>query len=781
MRSVRSQFVMLTVALVVMLQGATLVTIFITANHSVTTQAQAHLDAASIELDNVLEARSERLFAGVRALANDPALRIGASDSDATAVELNRAIDAHDAAFGMLLDRNGSVVTATRSLAPDARSYPQLVLTAGDAGGSTTAIEMDGRIFEVVTVPLPDSRPATWISVAHPVDQSLARELRARIGTDVTLYASDIDAPRAVASSLRLDAEALRSMPAAPGGSAELHYDGQQYLTRTRAPGSITLPLRVVLQQPLDAAMAPYKAQQRVTLVIGLMTLVIGLLCVTTLYRRVARPIERFAAAARRIGAGDYTQRLVAGTSQELAALAAAMNRMQRSIAEREEQVTNQAQFDRLTGLPNRFLIVRKLQESIQRLDSTGVPISVMLVDLNSFRDIVASFGHDIGDALLAQAAERLRATVDTRHTLARLEGDEFLIVMEGIDPAVAWETAEDILRLLGAGLSVRDVNITMDASIGICAFPGDGSEPDELLLHAAVAKNDARETPENINIYQAGQEDRYVRQLAILGDLRRAVREDEFKLYMQPKVRLSDGSVCGAEALARWDHPTLGFLPPQDFISIAERTGNIPLITQWALTTAVRECRLWIEEGLDIPVSVNLTGVDLLDPNLPCFILETLRDHDLDPSYLTLEITEQSLVYDMAHAAIVLQCLRDLGTRIAIDDFGTGHSSLERIKNLPIDELKIDRSFVKELPDNRKDVAIVRATIDLAHNLGMEVIAEGVESRPAMQWLASQGCEKAQGFFISRPMPAETFSQWVNHFSGDVTAYIGVMDAIHS
>ena len=197
-------------------------------------------------------------------------------------------------------------------------------------------------------------------------------------------------------------------------------------------------------------------------------------------------------------------------------------------------------------------------------------------------------------------------------------------------------------------------------------------------------------------------------------------------------------------------------------------------------LTTAVRECRLWIEEGINIPVSVNLTGVDLLDPNLPCFILETLRDHDLDPSYLTLEITEQSLVYDMAHATIVLQCLRDLGTRIAIDDFGTGHSSLERIKNLPVDELKIDRSFVKELPDNRKDVAIVRATIDLAHNLGMEVIAEGVESRPAMQWLASQGCEKAQGFFISRPMPAETFSQWVNHFSGDVTAYIGVMDAIH-
>ena len=194
-----------------------------------------------------------------------------------------------------------------------------------------------------------------------------------------------------------------------------------------------------------------------------------------------------------------------------------------------------------------------------------------------------------------------------------------------------ARELAEDIRRLLNAGLSVRDVNVSVDASIGICAFPEHGSETDTLMLHAAVAKNDARETPGGINVYERGKEERYVRQLAILGDLRRAVREHELKLYMQPKVLLADGTVCGAEALVRWDHPTLGFLPPGDFINIAERSGNIPLITQWALETAVRECRLWLEEGLDIPVSVNLTGEDLLDPKLPIYILETLRDHDLD------------------------------------------------------------------------------------------------------------------------------------------------------
>jgi diguanylate cyclase (GGDEF)-like protein len=530
-----------------------------------------------------------------------------------------------------------------------------------------------------------------------------------------------------------------------------------------------------------EAADLPARPLVAAAVVTGLATLVLGMAWIGRLTSGLTQSLESLTAAARRIGMGDYSRLPPKGFTGDIAELADAMDAMRKGIAEREEEVTYHAHFDRLTGLPNRFQAEQRLQTMLNRLAGREIPLSIMLVDLNSFNDLGASFGHDIADALLAQAAERLRATVESRHTLARLESDQFLVIMEDVGSQAAWETAEDILRLLGAGLSVHDVNVNVAASIGICEFPQHGSDPDTLMLHAAVAKNDARETPDGINVYEPGKEQRYARQLAILGDLRRGVREHEFKLYMQPKVRLADGAVCGAEALVRWDHPTLGFLPPADFINIAERSGNIPLITQWALETAVRECRLWLEEGLDVPVSVNLTGEDLQDPKLPIFIRETLRDHDLDPRYLTLEITENSLVHDFEYATVVLQCLRDLGARIAIDDFGTGHSSLAWIKNLPVDELKIDRSFVAELPDNRRDVAIVRATIELAHSLNMTVLAEGVESRPAMRWLTSQGCEKAQGFFISRPMPAETFSQWVSHFSGDVTAYVSVMNAINT
>ncbi|MGI9343006.1 MAG: putative bifunctional diguanylate cyclase/phosphodiesterase [Gammaproteobacteria bacterium] len=530
-----------------------------------------------------------------------------------------------------------------------------------------------------------------------------------------------------------------------------------------------------------NGADVPARPLVAAAVVTGLVTLMLGVVWAGRVAASLMTSLESLTAAARRIGMGDYSQLPRTGAAGDTGELADALNAMLKGIAEREEEVTYHAHFDRLTGLPNRFQAEQRLQTMLNRLEGREIPLSIMLVDLNSFSDLGASFGHDIADALLAQAAERLRATVDARHTLARLESDQFLVIMEDVDSHAAWETAEDILRLLGAGLSVHDVNVNVAACIGICEFPQHGSDPDTLMLHAAVAKNDARETTDGINIYEPGKEQRYARQLAILGDLRRGVREHELKLYMQPKVRLEDGAVCGAEALVRWDHPTLGFLPPADFINIAERSGNIPLITQWALETAVRECRLWLEEGLDVPVSVNLTGEDLRDPKLPIFIRETLRDHDLDPRYLTLEITENSLVHDFEYATVVLQCLRDLGARIAIDDFGTGHSSLAWIKNLPVDELKIDRSFVAELPDNRRDVAIVRATIELAHSLNMTVLAEGVESRPAMRWLTSQGCEKAQGFFISRPMPAETFSQWVSHFSGDVTAYVSVMNAINT
>jgi diguanylate cyclase (GGDEF)-like protein len=529
----------------------------------------------------------------------------------------------------------------------------------------------------------------------------------------------------------------------------------------------------VLLKESVAAATAPNRRLQLHVLAVAGLALLLAMLGARAFARGIAEPMQQLVSAARRIREGDYSTPVKVRSRDEFGELAASFNAMQEGIAEREERITYQAQFDSLTGLPNRLLGLERLAQALTAAAAENRPVSVLVIDLNSFAEIGASLGHEIGDALLAQAGERLRASLDARFVLARLEVDEFLAVLDGVDTSGASDCAAELLRLLGAGLSVRDLNVSLDASIGISCFPRHGTDADKLLLRATLAKNDAKAAETSMRVYEEGRDDLHVRHVTILGDLRRAVRQDELKLFLQPKVHLANGRVCGAEALVRWDHPTLGFLPPNEFIPLAEQSGNITQISRWALAAAIRECRLWLEEGLDLTVSVNLSGRDLHNENLPCYISELLRDHDLEARHLVLEITEQALVRDLEDARRVLGCLRDLGAQIAIDDFGTGYSSLVQIKNLPVDEVKIDRAFVTELPGNRADVAIVRAAIELAHSLGLDVLAEGVENRATMRWLAAHGCERAQGFLIGRPMPAEQFPAWLAAYERELEARV--------
>ena len=790
LRRLRSKLLTLGVSLVVATQLGTLISLLITVDRGVTETATANLETGDARLSQFMRRRTTALRKSIGAIATDKQLikAYTAGDLRKISAALTNHVNRLEADFAVLLDRHGSIMTTTSTLVPETLSLSELIIRATDEDTARFSIELDGMIYEMVTVPLADQRPAAWISAAFAVDGALASQLKEETGLSIALLTAGNGATDLIATSLTRSGSSSRSvdidtefagLELKPAISGKLNIAGQAYISRQRPFIHGSNKIMILLQEPVAGATVPYEAARKVTIALGLFALLIALIGATTLSREVTRALQRFTAATRRIAAGDYSQTVSADENEELAELAVAVNAMQADIEKREELTTCQVQFDRVTGLPNRFLAVQRLQHCIKKNSGGNTPISLMIVSLNCLNEINASFGHDIGDAVLTQAAEQLRAALDSSHTLARLEGDDFLIIMEGVKPKVAWETAEDLLRSVGIGLSVRDVNIGVDATIGICAFPDAGMEPEQLLLRAAAAKDDAGQKPEKISIYQNGREDRHARQLAILGDLKRAVRNDELKLYLQPIVNLADGNVRGAEALARWDHPTLGFLPPRDFISIAEHSGNMSLISHWALAAAIRECRLWIEDGLDLPVSVNLSSADLQDPDLASFILDTLRDHDLDPRYLILEISEQALVHNIDHVAAVMQGLQDMGIRISIDDFGTGYASLARIKHLPADEMQIARSFVKELPDNRKDVAIVRSAIELAHNLGMQVSAKGVESRPAMSWLANEGCESAQGYFISRPIPAETFSQWISHYNVDVTAYVSVLEAI--
>lgn len=772
MRSLRVKILALAALLVLLTQVGTIGVVLYTTSGVAQQAIRDNLVRAGDRFDLAMRLRIERLRGTLPILARDADLMTALAQGDEPAIvdSLARISRRAEAALAAVLDDEGRVLAATETARALTVNVP---LPAAGADSLRIPATASGATVELLAIALPASgpRPGRWLALGFPLDGQRARQIAALSALDALLVSAA--APRNQVIGVSLEQEDPRQLAAAleraiPEGSGlfRLSLDHGEYFGVRRPLLEGDTGADVILLQSLDRALAYYKTVRLAAMALGGLALVLALAGAAVVARAITRPIRELAQAAMRIRQGDYSEPVDVRADGELKMLATAINTMQQGIADREHHITYRAQFDTLTGLPNRLLALERLEQATTHAATGGECVSVLMIDLGNFATTTAALGHEIGNALLAQAAERLRASVDARHTVARLEGDQFLIVLEGVPLEQAREVAEDLLRLLEVGLCVHDVNISVNAAIGIAACPHHARAPEQLLLRASVARDDARAAQQGIHVYQDGREERRVRQLAILGDLRRAVRQDELKLYLQPKVSLPDGRICGAEALVRWDHPTFGWLPPTEFIGVAEQFGNISLVTRWALAAAVRECRLWVEEGLDLAVAVNLSGRDLLDRNLPVFILELLRDHDLDPRYLTLEVTEEALVRDFARTTLVLQCLRDLGTQIAIDDFGTGYSSLSQIKNLPVDEVKIDRAFVMELPDNRADAAIVRSALTLAHDLGLSVVAEGVETEAALRWLATHGCENAQGFLISRPMPAESFVAWVRQRS---------------
>lgn len=780
MRKIRTKIQLLTTLMVIFSVTLTVAPVLYWAVRDSDERIEKSLTVRGRVVDQLLQSRARQMHQTVRLASQDADFGAAVANADLNSLQ-ELLVERSQAAGGdlaLLLDLDGKLIASSAPLDPPRLTLPGLVSRAGEQGLARSSLQANGRTFETVTVPLRAPLPVGWLAVGFAIDGRLAETIQSLTGLYTTVYRPD-GADDAILGST-LSPKALEALMQgvttgqfAGDGIVSVDLPDEHFMAMQRQLIPQSSAVTIMLKESVRDTNAPYRQLRSHALAVAGLAALLAMLGAAMLARRIGDPMHQLVSAARRIREGDYSTPVNVKSQDELGELALSFNAMQESIADREERITYQAQFDELTGLPNRLFVLERLAAAIEQSAETAESVSVLVIDLNSFADIGSSFGHDIGDALLGQAAERLRASLDSRFVLARLEVDAFLAVLTGVDEAGAKDYGEELLRLLSAGLSVRELNVSLDACAGISCFPRHGADPEKLLLRATVAKNDAKAAQANVRVYEEGREDLHVRHVTILGDLRRAVREDELKVFMQPKVNLADGRICGAEALVRWDHPTLGFLPPNEFIPLAEQSGNISMISHWALTASIRECRLWQEDGLNLNVSVNLSGRDLQNSDLPCAISELLRDHDLDARRLVLEITEQALVRDLEDARRVLECLRGLGAKIAIDDFGTGYSSLVQIKNLPVDEVKIDRAFVMDLPGNRADVAIVRTAIELAHSLGLDVLAEGVENRATMRWLAAHGCERAQGFLIARPMPAEQFPGWLAQYNEELEARV--------
>jgi diguanylate cyclase (GGDEF)-like protein len=441
------------------------------------------------------------------------------------------------------------------------------------------------------------------------------------------------------------------------------------------------------------------------------------------------------------------------------------IDRLRTEAAEKEHQSLH----DALTGLPNRTLFNQRVQNAIESARRFGTECAVMLMDLDRFKEVNDTLGHHNGDLLLTEIATRLETVLDGRGTIARLGGDEFAILLPQIaQPQHAGKVAEEVLAALQQPIVLKELTLDVGASIGVALYPSHGDEAAMLLQRADVAMYAAKAAHSGYELYAAERDQYSPRRLALVGELRNAIEQGELSVHYQPKADLRTGEVIGCEALVRWAHPRHGFLPPDEFIPVAEHTGLIRPLTLYVLRSALEQVATWRGQGLNITMAANLSVRSLLDFSMPDEVARLLWEIDVPASALTLEITESSIMADPGRTIGVLSRLSAMGVKLAIDDFGTGYSSLSYLKRLPVDEVKIDKSFVMNMINDENDAVIVRSTADLGHNLGLKVVAEGVEDRATWDRLANHGVDIAQGYFLAKPAPPAVFEEWLGTWTLD-------------
>ncbi|MBX9605349.1 MAG: EAL domain-containing protein [Gammaproteobacteria bacterium] len=755
------RIVLLLVAALGAAQVLALVAVLLATHANVRRESHANLEVAEGLFERLYEARFSQLTASVEVLAADFGFKQAMATADLATI--SSVLDNHGARAGA--DLAAIVGLDGQVLRSDARhpalereaAWPGIVAQLRRDNYALATLALDGAAHQVVAVPVLAPEAIGWLLMGFDVGAPLAAEMRRLTGLEVSFLAGGAR-PALLGSTLAPPAQAALAALAPHVAPGELRLGQEDYLTRTLPLGSVT----AVLQQSLTAALAPYHRLAWQLAGCFAVVLALALSAGVSLARSLSRPVRDLAAAAARIGEGRYDVEVAVRSQDEIGQLAATLNSMQFEIAEREHRLVHQAHHDDLTGLPNRWLAQDRLQGAIHRARRACRPFTVVLLDMARFKQINDSLGHHVGDVVLKEIARRLVARARRSDTVARLGGDDFLLLLEATD-AIQARVMLGVLRdALTQPIELEGMSVALDFRAGLASFPDHGEDASALMRRAEIAMYDAREAHDWLVTYRLGRDDGHLRQLAIVATLPGALARDELTLVYQPKADMASGGIHQAEALVRWVHPEFGYLPPDEFVTVIEQSGNISLLTAWIIDRAARQCRDWLQRGLDVRVSINLSALDLANDALPALLDRTLAAYGLAPRQLGLEVTESAVMRDPGAALAVLARLRASGYGLAIDDFGTGYSSLAQLKRMPVEELKIDKSFVLHLSEDAEDAVIVKSTIDLAHTLGLKVVAEVVENIDAWHTLRLFGCDLAQGYFIAKPLAPADFEAFL-------------------
>lgn len=733
-------------------------------------QAQEQLKTGTRVFERFMDLRWRRIQYGLNWLTNDSDFREATIKGSPSLIE--HALQEFEASLHgselFVLDLDGNIITSTLKGLPAGQAFPYAkALRLARRNTQTMVIGiLAGRPYMLVQGVVLGPLPVVRVVSGMPMDDVFAHELSSLSNLEVS-FMTVKPGESGILSSTQPDfmsASIIEFVQEHTPGStihfSEFHgrrFLGQMLqLANSGDPGNGQV--MAVLQSPLDQTMQAFDSLDRKFLWISLGALLASLLGALWLARAVSRPVSLLAEAAQRIGRGNYETPVELTRRDELGFLAKAINAMQSGIAVREQQLAHNALHDPLTGLPNRALAMERLGSAI----SARRGVVLIYLGIDNYRVINESFGPEGGERIMRESARVMLDALRERDTAARITGNEFLLLLESTQVDVGVALADRLYALLKRPLSIDGHEVLLEVCMGIAIYPLNGRSAEELISRAAIACRDAAALPGYLQVYQQDRDLAHQRQIQLIRDLRSAASDGQLQLYYQPKMDIRSGHVRQAEALLRWQHPELGMVSPAEFIPLAERTGSMFLLTGWVIEEGIRQLSAWNRKGLHMQLSLNISAEDLHGENLLMTVERLLKRYQLSAEQLIFEITESTAMRDPEHSLNVLEKLRDGGISLSVDDFGTGYSSLAHLKRLPVQELKIDQSFIRNLDETSEDAVIVRSTIEMSHNLGLKVVAEGVEYQHTLELLERWHCDTAQGYLISRPMDAVAFEAWV-------------------
>jgi len=787
-RSLESRIVTLFLVLIVAVQLIGLLVIQRGIDNNARLAISAELNNGAKVFSRLLEQNAQSLRFGARLLARDTAFvaAIGNNDeSDRATIEsaLENSGRRIKASLSMLINDERKITATTNPAQSAALEKMALsLLDAAEAADGAIGIAIvDHRPFQIVAMPVKAPITIGWIVMTFPIDRQLANDMREVSALHTTVLTRDQQGKWLQAGSTFVGPSAqavvdqLQTLgPTKPALPFDMTVETAQYSARLLSIGEDNgQTASVLLARSIDEATAEYRRLERWLVGLTLAGIVASVLAIVFTAKRIAQPISALVTTAKRLEGGDYKTPIDSTREDEIGQLAHAFDAMREGISKREQEIRRLAYWDTLTNLPNRAQFVLLLNDALLEANRRGEAVFVLMMDLDRFKHVNDVMGHSFGDALLRQVAGRLQLLLANRRQssaqVARLGGDEFAVLLPAANTDAAQAMAAEILLALETPLSLEDQMVDIGAGLGIAGYPDHADDGETLLSMAEVAMYTAKQRNDGAVIYDAAMDKGSAKSLSLLTELRNAVERNEFRLHVQPKISLESGKVVGMEALVRWVHPERGNVFPDEFIPFAEQTGFIRVLTRWVMERSAELCRELASKGHHLKVSVNLSTRDLLDQDLPAKFAELLAQHKLTPGSFCLEITESAIMDDPVRAQLTLERLSAMGLDLSIDDFGTGYSSLAYLKRLPVNELKIDKSFVLNMEKDEGDTKIVRSTIDLGHNMGLRVVAEGIESEAVWRLLAELGCDQGQGYFMSRPIPGDQMIAWLEKWQAPV------------